>query len=208
MEKKKFFLNALIYFALFTLIIFAVSVFRGCQKNDTVIRPEVSGKDPRLGEKNAKVTIIEFGDFQCPYCDELAPIFKKLKDEYKEQLTIVWKDFPLTTVHEEALSAAQAARCSQKQGKFWEMHDELFANQSLLSAELYPKLSAKIGLNTDQFIDCLNNGETLSLIQKNVNEGVALGVDGTPYFYLNNYVITELMSEESLKALITTELAK
>ncbi|MDZ7798002.1 MAG: DsbA family protein [Patescibacteria group bacterium] len=148
------------------------------------------------------MVIIQYGDFQCPYCRELADIFRNLNDEYEGEIAIVWKDFPLHQIHDQSLNAAKAARCAQKQDKFWQMHDLLFQNQKKLTDDLYVPLASGLDLDTDEFIQCVNNNETLALIQKDIEEGTSLGVQGTPHFFVNNYEITELIEEEELKDII------
>jgi len=203
-DKRKLSLNTLIILAVVVLIIFASSVFSSFsfrEKNSSF--PEIKAKNPSLGKKNAPVKIIEFGDFSCPYCRLLNDYFNQLYSEYgSEKIIIVWKDFPLYNLHDYSVEAAQAARCAQKQGKFWEMHDLLFKNQSSFSPEFFISLASSLNLDTNKFIKCVNNNETLSWIEEDVKEGKRLGVNGTPHFYVNNYKITELIDYSQLKELV------
>src|SRR4029079_8656742 len=93
---------------------------------------EVPADDPPIGPASAPVTLIEFSDFQCPFCQRVAPTLKQIRATYGDRVRIVWKDFPLTQIHPQACDAAQAGNCAQEQGKFWEFHDQLFANQAAL----------------------------------------------------------------------------
>ncbi|MFH1366953.1 MAG: thioredoxin domain-containing protein [Patescibacteria group bacterium] len=208
MNKSKLSINILIVLSLVVLLILAISVFSFSRKTKTYDFPEVSRQSPTLGDKKAKIQIIEFGDFECPFCAELAVSFNKLKEEYKEDIRIVWKDFPIYSIHAQAMTAAEVARCSQKQGKFWEMHDKIFENQRNLSSDLYVVLAEEIGLDIDRFASCVNNHETIKLIEADINEGTGLGVNGTPHFYVNQYVFTELPTYEQLKKIINEELIK
>lgn len=208
MNKSKLSLNILLALSLIVLVIFAVSVFSFGRKTKIYDSPQISRQSPALGDKKAKILIIEFGDFECPFCAELNTSFKKLKEEYQENIRIIWKDFPLYSIHTQALTAAEVARCAQKQGKFWEMHDQIFANQKNLSSDLYLALAEAVGLDKNKFVSCVNNHETLKLIEADLKEGTALGVNGTPYFYVNKYLFTELPTYEQLKKIINDELIK
>lgn len=202
MDRKKITLNSLFIGAFLVIVIFAVSVFVSSGGRTSSDFPKIEAKTPLLGEKNAPIRIIEYGDFECPYCHELAVLFRQAYLEYEGQLAIYWKDFPLYSLHENSLAAAKAGRCAQKQDKFWEMHDLIFQNQQNLSDELYLSIAAQLNLNTDKFIRCMNNNETLGLVEKDIKEGLGLGVTGTPYFYVGNYVITELIDYDQLKEII------
>jgi len=208
MNKSKLSINILLVLSLIVVVIFAISVFSFSRKTKIYNFPEITRQSPSLGNKKAKIQIIEFGDFQCPFCAELNSLFAKLKNDYKDNIRIVWKDFPIYSIHAQALTAAEVARCAQKQGQFWPMHDQIFANQKNLSSDLYLALAEAIGLNKNKFVSCVNNHETLKLIEADLKEGTGLGVNGTPYFYVNNYLFTELPTYEQLKKIINDELIK
>jgi len=202
MDNKKISLYVLIVLAVAVIFIFASSVLSFFNNKSDYNFPEVESKNPILGKKNTPVVIVEYGDFQCPYCQELASIFRDVYTEYEGEVSIVWKDFPLYEIHDQSLNAAKAARCAQKQDKFWQMHDLLFQNQKKLADDLYVSLASGLEIDTDKFIECYNNNETLDLVQKDIEEGTNLGVQGTPHFFINNYEVTELIEEEQLKDII------
>jgi len=202
MNKKNLSLYTLIALAALVVVIFGYSVLSFFNDKTGSGFPKIDSKSPIIGEKNNEVVIIEYGDFQCPYCKELSRIFRKLSNNYEGQVSIIWKDFPLYQIHDQSLNAAKAARCAQKQDRFWEMHDLLFQNQKKLDDDLYVSLASGLEIDTDKFIECYNNNETLDLVQKDIEEGTNLGVQGTPHFFINNYEVTELIEEEQLKDII------
>ena len=157
--------------------------------------------DPVLGTAEAKVNIIEFGDFECIYCAEVAVTIKKVINENPGKIRLVWKDFPIPS-HTNAQAAAEAAQCAARQGKFWQYHDVLFQNQSNLNEANYLSLAGQVGLNYEKFNQCLKNHETLPLVQNNFAEGQAIGVDGTPYFIINGEVFSGILTEDQLKSLL------
>ncbi len=143
--------------------------------------------DPVKGSASAPVTIIEFSDFQCPYCgrfftDTLPQIEQNYIDTGKAKL--IYRDFPLS-FHPNAEPAAEAADCAGEQGKFWEMHDKLFGNQASLSDANYRQWAADLGLDTTQFNSCLDSKKYASEIQNDIQDGQAAGVSGTPTFFIN-----------------------
>lgn len=149
-----------------------------------VNQPEVRSTDPVRGAKNAPVTIVEYGDFQCPFCLDVQPELDRVLESYPEIVRIVWKDFP-NPLHPEARSAALAARCAQEQGKFWEYHDFLFSNQDQLSRSVYSQIAQKLNLNMTQFDTCLDNMVKIGLIGQGIDEAQTFEIDGTPYFLIN-----------------------
>lgn len=148
--------------------------------------PQVFAADPSLGPTTAPVTVILFSDFECPYCAQVAPILRAAIMKYGSQLRIVWKDSP-SPQHKQALAAAEAAQCAGVQGRFWEYHDELFANQSKLADDFYVSLATQLGLDMAKFSTCRRLHETYSLIEKNQSEAAIAGVDETPYLFMNGY---------------------
>jgi len=165
-----------------------------------------SGGHPALGAKGAPVTIVEFTDFQCPYCKATEATLKGLRDKYGDKIRLVHMDFPLP-FHSHALDAANAARCANDQGKFWEFHDSLFANQSKLApADL--KASAKtLGMNSTQFDACLDKAKYDSEIKADQAAGEKVGVDGTPAFFIDGRPLTGAQPAPKFEELIDDELA-
>src|SRR3989338_1605956 len=143
--------------------------------------------EPHLGDISAKARIVEFGDFECPYCEQSFPIVREILQQYQGKIYFVFRDFPLTDIHSHALPAAEAAACAAEQGKFWEMHDKLFLNQANLEDADLRKYAQAIGLNTAQFNSCFKANKYLSDINQDVNDGLGFGVRATPTFFINGY---------------------
>ena len=167
--------------------------------------------DPVKGDANAPVEIIEFSDFQCPFCsrwysDALPQIQKEYIDTGKVKL--VYRDFPLSSIHPQATPAAEAAECAKEQGKFWEFHDKLFENQASLSTASYKQWAQELGLNTQQFNDCVDKKKYQSEVTKDYQDGQAAGVTGTPSFFVNGINIRGAQPFSAFKTIIDQELAK
>jgi protein-disulfide isomerase len=144
-------------------------------------------KSPFKGEKDAKVTLIEFSDFQCPFCGRhVRETVPQLDSEYIKtgKLKYVFMDFPLESIHKNAFKASEAANCAGDQGKYWEMHDKLFENQTALSSEDLVKYATDLNLNTGKFEKCLDAGSHASKIRESISQGQKAGVTGTPAFFL------------------------
>lgn len=139
----------------------------------------VDDKDHILGNKDAEITIIEYSDFQCPFCSRFHPTLQQMVDDYDGKVRWVYRHFPLS-FHEEAESAAEAAECAGEQNKFWEYGDALVENQSSLGEDLYKKLATDLGLNTSQFDACRTSDKYLEKIASDAAEGAAAGITGTP----------------------------
>ena len=146
-----------------------------------------TGDDPSIGQADAPVTIIEFSDFQCPYCARFVQqALPSINENYINtgKVKLVFKNFPLNNIHNNAQKAAEASECANEQGKFWEYHDKLFENQGSLSVSNLKKYAKDAGMNTEKFNDCLDSGRMSSAVQKDVDEGTNMGVRGTPYFLI------------------------
>lgn len=137
-----------------------------------------------IGPSEPKATLVEFADFECPACGSAHPTVKRIVEKYKDEVRYVFRHFPLDQ-HKNARQAAQAAEAAAAQGKFWEMQDLLFQNQSDLSLENLKKLGAQLGLNMEQFEKDLADGKYKDKIQQDVNDGLSLGVNSTPTFFLD-----------------------
>jgi protein-disulfide isomerase len=147
-----------------------------------------------IGEPDAPVTIIEYTDFQCSYCSRhYQQTYPQIVDQYVNTglVRYVFKDFPLTQIHPQAVEAAEAARCAQDQGAYLEMHDIIFARQQEWSGsdpvELFTGYADQLGLNNDEFRECLTSNKYEEAVVADLQEGVALGVTGTPAFFINGY---------------------
>ncbi|MDH5574694.1 MAG: DsbA family protein [Nitrospirota bacterium] len=158
------------------------------------------GEGAVLGDPTSGVGIIEFTDFQCPYCKRFHDhTFGKIKEQYIDTRKIQYqiRDFPLD-FHDEALSAAVAARCANEQGQYWAMHHELFQHQRELGADVYPKLAAKLGLEESQFMACLNDSTRQNAVEADLAYGKTIGVRGTPNFYVGHIQNGQIMKSERI----------
>ena len=164
-------------------------------------QPTYRSTDFTYGNSQGKVRIFEFSDFACPYCKTLAAELKAAANRHPE-VQIVWKDFPLTSLHPGVAGAHRAARCAGQQGKFWEYHDLLFASQGSFSAQQEIALAQELKLDTGKFQECLDSLGVVATIQTNIDEGQALGIDGTPYLFIGDQRISGLLSEEELDQVI------
>jgi protein-disulfide isomerase len=172
-------------------------------------RVQVSlGEDPVKGPATAPVTIVEFSDFQCPYCARVNPTLKQVEEKYGDKLRVVFRDFPLVQIHKDAAKAAEAGECAHEQGKFWEMHDRLFANQSKLQVEALKQTATEIGLDAEKFNQCLDSSKYAAEVQKDVDEGARYGVTGTPAFFINGRLIGGAQPLEAFTDVIDEELAR
>jgi protein-disulfide isomerase len=162
---------------------------------------------PSRGPANAAVTIVEFEDFQCPYCKSVQPTLKQILSHYGDKVRLVYVDYPLESLHPAALQAHQAARCAGEQDKFWEYHDLLFKNSPAASPEQLENYAKQAGMDLPAFKTCLSSGKYQSAIQKNEEEGNKLGVNGTPAFFINGRSMNGAQSFEEFSRIIDEELA-
>lgn len=144
-----------------------------------------SGDDPSIGLADAKVTIVEFGDFECPFCLRSFSVLKDLFAKYRNEVRFIYRDFPNSDLHPHALSAALAAGCAQDQGKFWQYHDLLFLNQERLEDNDLLGYAEQLRLNMDAFSACFTNRAHEDEITQDVETGVTAGVNGTPTWFVN-----------------------
>ena len=167
-----------------------------------------SSDDPSLGPKEAKVVIVEFGDFQCPACLQAHPVIKELLKDYGSQVLLVWQDFPLADDHPQAVLAAVAAHCAGDQGKFWEMHDELFANQNQITEDELVTIVNQLGINVLVFRDCLVSGKYLKEIEEDFRLGYELGIRSTPTFFINGKMLAGAIPLNIFEQIIVAELSR
>ena len=168
----------------------------------------LAATDPALGSASAPVTIVEFSDFQCPFCQRVAPTLKQVQKTYGDKVRIVWKDFPLTQIHPEAFKAGEAGQCAAEQGKFWEYHDRLFANQQALLPDSLKKYAADAGLDAAAFSACLDTSKYGDRVREGVAQGSRLGVNSTPTLYVNGRMLSGAQPYETIAAVIDEELAR
>jgi protein-disulfide isomerase len=171
-------------------------------------REAVAGSGLVRGPAQAPVTIVEFSDFQCPFCGRLEPVLQRVLANYPTQVRLVYRNYPLPELHPQAERAAEAGFCARDQGKFWEMHDLLFAEQqSLGDADLKDK-ARRLGLDEEKFAQCLDTGQTRSTVEVDVKDGDALGIQGTPANFINGRFLSGAVEEAELTAIIDDELSR
>ncbi len=141
--------------------------------------------DASTGSASAKVIVVEFGDFGCPYSQEVAPIVRAIAKQYSSDVRFVYRNFPLEEIYPGATVAAQGGGCAKEQGKFWEYHDAIFASKSGISLDSITSIASTIGLNTNQFKRCIDSGYYAKAVAQDIADGTSLGVTGTPTFFFN-----------------------
>ena len=166
----------------------------------------VLADDPSVGPASARVTVVEFADFQCPFCRRMSDTLRQVRQRYGDRVRIVWKDFPLTKIHQQAMPAAQAARCAAEQGRFWDYHDRLFAAPALDAATLRQHAVA-LALDLPRFNACVDSSKYAETVQRSRNEALALGLTSTPTLFVNGRMIKGAKSYDLLAGLIDEELA-
>jgi protein-disulfide isomerase len=149
------------------------------------LMPPASERDHSQGPADAPLTLVEFGDYQCPFCGTAYPVVKRLQGALGRRLRFIFRNFPLTEAHPFALVAAEAAEAAALQGKFWEMHDLLFENQAQLEPEILPAWARDVGLDLEKFGTAIRQGEISRRIKEDRRSGIASGVNGTPCFFVN-----------------------
>jgi len=164
-----------------------------------------AGNAPRLGSEKAQVQIIEYADYECPYCQKVSPDLERLQQEFGNQVSLVYKDFPLP-MHPLAAKAAEGARCAAVQGKFWEFHDFLFDTKKLKVSDM--KAEARVlKLDGDRFDQCLDKGEQFEDLKKDAQDAQRLGLQGTPSFFINGHFMTGAIGYAKLRETVVQELA-
>ncbi|MGZ8532966.1 MAG: thioredoxin domain-containing protein [Candidatus Binatia bacterium] len=163
---------------------------------------------PFKGPAKAPVTIVEFSDFHCPFCRRVIPTLAQLESQYGEKIKLVFRDFPIESLHPGATKAHEAARCANEQGKFWLYHDKLFAGPSNASPELFNGLAKELGLDAVAFETCLGSGKYQAAIKQDIEEGNRAGVTGTPAFFINGRLISGAQPVEVFARVIDDELAR
>lgn len=171
--------------------------------------PVEVGNAPVTGGKEAKVTIVEFSDFQCPFCAKGADLLKEIKKKYGNKVKVAFKNFPLP-FHNHAEQAAVAGLCANEQGSeyFWKYHDEMFANQDSLDTEGLKKMAKKVGLKPDAFDKCLAENKYLAQVKADMEEGKKVKVKSTPTFFVNGKLINGAQPLEVFSEIIDEELAQ
>jgi protein-disulfide isomerase len=163
----------------------------------------VSDRDHLLGSENASVTLLEYGDYECPYCRQAYPVVNDLMDMFGDNLLVAYRHFPLATVHPHAQQAAEAAEAAGAQDRFWEMHDHLYENQDALDQESLIDYAEELSLDMEQFETDLAEHRHAARIQEDVTSGIRSGVNGTPTFFINGVRYDGSFDLESLASAIT-----
>jgi protein-disulfide isomerase len=149
------------------------------------LKVPVNDQDHAQGSADAKCTLVEYGDYECPHCGHAYPIVKRVQKHFGKKLRFVFRNFPLAEMHPNAESAAETAEFAGAHKKFWEMHDGLFENQEQLGGQLYLQLAQELGLSPQALREAVEKREFLSRVKSDFTGGVRSGVNGTPTFFIN-----------------------
>ena len=164
--------------------------------------------DPSIGPDDAPITIVEFSDYECPYCRSWHnDVFARLQEEYPQQVRLVYRDFPLSSIHANAVPAAEAANCANEQDKFWPFHENLFSMELGLSDEAYQEYASRLGMNVQAFLECMESGRYQTEVQADYQFASDLGVRSTPTFFINGIAVVGAQPFDVFKQVIDKELA-
>ena len=177
------------------------------QQAAAVRKVDVPEDSPSFGPATAKVTIVEFSDFECPFCSRVGPTLTKIKENYAKDVRVVFRHQPLN-FHPNAKLAAEASMAAHEQGKFWEFHDKLFSNQKALDRANLEKYAQELGLNVSKFKAALDSGKFKAKVEADMAAGSAVGANGTPTFFINGREFVGAQPFENFKKLIDEEIAK
>ncbi len=174
--------------------------------NQAPTRLEVStDDDPALGPADAPITIVEFSDYNCPYCEKWhAETFQPLMAAYPDLIRFVYRDFPITS--QESMAAAQVAQCAGEQDAYWSFHDSLLSGGLELGREAYEQYATRLGLNVESLLGCLDSGKYNDEVQADARYAAGLGVSGTPTFFINGLPLVGAQPLSEFQALIDSEL--
>lgn len=191
------------------LVVFQKNLVAASATNSSVVQTGPSGvteDDPRFGNPDALIQVVEFGDFQCPFCKEAANIVRTVMTEYADDVLFIYRDFPVADLHPYAEKAAEAGACAHDQGKFWAMHDKLFEHQDALTVPDLKEYAVQVNLDSDTFNACLDSGIKAIEVAKDLQDGVALSKDlttiGTPLFIINGFPIPGVITAEKWRSLL------
>lgn len=166
---------------------------------------EVHPDDPSLGPADAPVTVVQFADFECPFCRRMSETLRQLRQRYGTRLRIVWKDYPLTRIHPRAVQAAQAARCANEQGRFWDYHDRVFV-MGTLDLPTLKQAAVDVALDVPRFVACVDSAKYAALVERGLNQAVSLGLTSTPTTFVNGRMITGAQPYDVFARLVEQEL--
>ena len=163
--------------------------------------------DPSIGPADAPITIVEFSDYQCPYCQAwYQQTYEQLMSSYPGKIRFVYRDLPLP-MHPEAIPAAEAANCAGEQGAYWKFHDDLFSGQYQLGQAAYLQYASDLGLDKTAFTACLDDHHTQAEVKADAADAAKLGLNGTPSFVINGEILVGAQPFEQFKAIIDADLA-
>ena len=166
------------------------------------------GGNPAFGPSNAPITIVEFSDYQCPYCRQwYSQVYQRLLQTYPNKIRFVYRDFPLSSIHPEAQPAAEAADCAGEQGRYYDFHDKLFSGQVELSSAAYTQYAQELGLDEVKFKDCVSSQRFKSEVTADYQFATSLGVRSTPTFFINGIVLIGAQPFEAFQEVIDKELS-
>lgn len=213
MRQSNAFLGILILVAMPILIIYAIAALSPVHPDKgtdgangpeltPLARPTVTFGNPSIGLREAPVTIIEFGDYLCQPCAAIHGTLAQIVADYPNDVRLVWKDMPNVKLHGEAANAAVAARCAGDQGAFWEYHKTLMENQTSISLNNYAIFAAQLGLDAESFQSCFDAQQTLPLVERDLEEGIRLRIDATPYLFIGERRLSGAVDYNQLKALV------
>lgn len=167
---------------------------------------DVEGR-PARGPEDAKVTVVEFTDYECPFCGRyFNETYRPLLEAYEGRIRYVVRNFPITTIHANAQKAAEAAECAHAQGKFWRYHDILFRNQAALTVPDLKRYATEAGVDRKKFDQCLDEGAKAAVVNRDLEDGKRYGVRGTPTFFINGEFTAGAKSLDEFRALIDPKL--
>ncbi len=174
----------------------------------TPFRIEVEASGPSRGADDPAVTIVEFSDFECPYCQQATSVLDQLMASHGDRVQLVYRHFPLDNLHPHARKAGEASLCAQEQGKFWQMHDQMFASQRSLGTGGLKALAVAVGLEAEAFNSCLDSGRHAEAVEADFQAGQAAGVERTPAFFINGRYLSGAPTYEALSEVIEQELER
>lgn len=171
-------------------------------------RTEVAATGPAQGPEDAPVTIVEFSDFECPFCRRIHPTLKQVMESYEGKVRLVYRQLPLTSIHANAMKAAEASLCAHEQGQFWAMHDAMFEGEGGLAVASLKATAADIGLDAEAFARCLDSGEMTDAVEADLEAARELGLSGTPALFINGRYLSGAQPYETIARVIDDELRR
>lgn len=199
----------IIVFALFVIRLKPIEIPEPKTPDDvaSVDEPSVSFVNPSRGPLDARVTIIEYGDFECEACRDVDEAVRAVQRLYPNDVRFVWKHMPNESIHPLATPASIAAMCAAEQNAFWAYYETLFDRQSFLVESQFVQIATDLGLNTDAFVSCFDARDTLPLVKRDFEEGLALGISATPTLFINNERYVGAITPEELVSYVQTALS-